>query len=239
MSPYLTHARRATTRGELEIDWGYPLWAPKTESSGDRTVAAQPRHALAAEAVYAFISGEDRRPLLVLRDCLTCTGTDDALLTRQADNEKTLLLTRWFHCIRLPADVLEADHPFHELFAGEDPGHLFVSSWDGSNRKDLNGAQSRTELWSAMGGLLGSEYESGHETALRQLLNLLDRFDGIDQRIEELERALDSAVEREGPGGAKVTKMKKELVRLEEERSELRAEAARLSELELRPEKRA
>ncbi len=145
-------------------------------------------------------------------------------------------MTRWFHCIRISPDVLDEDHPFHELFAGNGPPHLFVASRDGSNRHDLDGQQSRTELWQTMESALASEYEPGHESALKELTKLLDRFDALDQRTEELEQALDREIESRGPDGAKVSRLRKELAGIEQERAHLRERAAELSSLRFRIE---
>ena len=82
-----------------------------------------------------------------------------------------MLMSRWFHCVKLPPDVVDEDHPFHELFAGEAPAHLFVARWNGAERLDLNGAQSRTELWGAMERLLTSEYVEKSDVALDSLFD--------------------------------------------------------------------
>ena len=124
-----------------------------------------------------MIAGEDPRPLLVLRECLTCTGTDDALLTRQTDNEKTMLMSRWFHCVKIAPGVLDEDHAFKNLFTGDAPAHLFLARADGSSRMELDGAQSRTELWGVMSALLDLEYRDKPDKALKKLYRVLDGFD--------------------------------------------------------------
>jgi hypothetical protein len=233
-SPYLAQPRRSTSREELEIDWDHPVHAPRTIGTGS-TVSVEAKQALPVESALAAVAGNDARPLLVLRDCTTCTGTDDALLTRQADNEKTMLLSRWFHCVRLSPDVLEEDHPFHALFAGEDPSHLFLAGHDGAGRTDLDGEQSRTELWAAMEGVLDASYRDRFGPALKELTRLLDRMDAVDQRIDELVRSVDREVESRG-AGAKLERLETELARLREERAELRARATEISTLRLRSE---
>ncbi len=209
------------------------------ESQGDRTRAVEARHALAGADSFAFIAGEDRRPLLVLRECLTCTGTDDALMTRKADNERTMLMSRWFHCVKLPPDVLADDHPFHSLFEGRSPGHLFVARWDGSGRTDLNGQQSRTELWEKMEALLGSEYEKKAEPTLKQLLGILDGFDRIDGEISAVKGQIDDAIEDDGADSPKLSKLQAKLADLEQSKTQTRAQALKISELKLRQVKDA
>jgi len=256
MPLYMAQPRGPTSRVELSITWEYPVFEAKAEEgAGTRSVGQ--RAALEAPEAFAAIAGDDPRPLLVLRECLYCTGTDDALLTRQADNEKTMLLSRWFHCVKLPPDVLAEDHPFRNLFhsapstdgangterEGEigSPGeaHLFVARTDGSGRIDLDGAQSRTELWAAMGALLSSEYAKKTDRPLKELLRLLDKYDVLDERIAVLEEELDQLIEEDGPSSKKVKKTEKELAKLRAERDALREKATQVSELRLKNPKPA
>ena len=219
---------------ELKIDWQFPTYVEKVETKEGRTAAVQARRALSPADAFAYLAGDDHRPLLVLRECLKCNGTDDALMTRNADNERTLLMSRWFHCIKLPPDVLAEDHPFHVLFAGEKPGHLFFSRWDGAARKDLTGQQSRTELWELMGSYLGSEYEKGADGSLKALVSLLDRFDRIDSDMAEAKDTIDDLIEKGQGGSGKVRKLQERLADLEAAKTRARAEALKLSELKLK-----
>jgi hypothetical protein len=192
------------------------------------------RRSLPLVQALAYIAKDDPRPLLVLRDCFKCSGTDDALMTKQADNEKTMLMSRWFHCVRLPPDVLEKDHPFQALFPGEKPAHLFVSQPDGSGRVDLMGDQSRTELWGAMGSLLSKSYAQPLQKPLEELVRLLNKLDRIDDQIAKTQTALDKIVESDGPASRKFKKLHAELSHLRSQRNELRNEAVLVSRLELR-----
>ena len=234
--PYLTKPRGATTLGELRIDWDHPV-PPKPKVAPDRTSAIQ-AGALPYEEALAIIRGNDPRPLLVLRECVRCTGTEDALLARMEDNERTFLMSRWFHCVKLPPAVLEENHPFHALFQGEKPPHLFLSRADGSQRHDLVGARSRAELWTAMKEVLASEYREDPERALLALSRVLDRFDELDQRIVDVQRRLDLAMEARDPDAKEVQKLRRGLADLCAKRNELREEVARVSKLTTLPEPR-
>ncbi len=150
-----------------------------------------------------------------------------------------MLLSRWFHCVKLPPDVLDEEHPFKNLFPGEESAHLFVARCDGEGRLDLNGAQSRTELWDVMGALLKTEYSQKADKPLKQLLRILGEYDALDARITQLEVNLDDQIEKDGPGSSKVKKIKKELARLHQERTELREKATSVSNLKLRKPKTA
>ena len=227
--------RGPTSRDALSIDWNFPVYkAGKGKGTG--SVSAAARRALALEEAFASVAGKDPRPLLVLRECLTCNGTDDALLTREADNEKTMLMSRWFRCVKLPPNVLEEDHPYHGLFGDDDPGHLFVASPDGSNRRDLDGQQSRTELWKVMEGLLAVQYESkpGPAKNLKKLSLLLDDFDSLDAEIMEIERQIEARIESDGPKSRKLGRLKKKLDKVRKKRAKARAEADELSRLPLK-----
>lgn len=193
------------------------------------------RRALAEDDVFAQLAKEDRRPLLVLRECMRCNGTDNALLQAQADNERTLLMTRWFHCVKLPPDVLAEDHPFHALFADEKPAHLFLARWDGSERQDLTGQQSRTELWERMEERLAREYVTGPQAALKGLLPLCDELDQLDVDIDEAKQRLDKAQVEDGPESAKASKWKKRLAGLKDERNQALARMEELSRIGLKP----
>ena len=53
----------------------------------------------------------------MLRECYLCKGSDVALLSRELNNDRTILLTNWFHCVKLPANTTAADHPVWVQFA--------------------------------------------------------------------------------------------------------------------------
>src|SRR5262245_41229028 len=236
--PYITKPRGPTTRAELRIDWDCPV-PPRTEGASDRTHAT-PRRALPYEEALALIRGDDPRPLLVLRECIRCTGTEDALMARMEDNEPTFLMSRWFHCVKLPPAVIEPDHPFHALFAGEKPAHLFVSRVDGSQRQDLGGPRSHVGLWKSMKAVLASEYRGDPERALLSLSRLLDRFDDLDERILGFQRQIELAMEAREPDKKEIQKLRRELTDLCAKRDELREQVAQVSKLTpLQPEPRA
>jgi hypothetical protein len=192
------------------------------------------RYALPAPEALAEIAGGDRRPLLVLRECHTCSGTEDALMTDSEDNERTYLLTRWFRCVKLPPGVLAPDHPFRNLFPGEKPAHLFVCNSDGSGRHDLQGVHSRRELWDAMEGAIESNYQGAYSSLVQKLTRLMDGMDNVDRMISDISRRLELAV----AGGENASKTKKLQMELDErrlQRDELIAAADRVSRLELKP----
>lgn len=225
--------RGPTAKGLLGIDWEYPIYVPPEEAGTERSAAKAIRRALSREEALKVIAGDDPRPLLVLRECKVCNGTDEALLKGGIENEQTFLMARWFHCVKLPVDVLEEDHPFHNLFVQEQPEHLFISSPDGSNHDPLESQTSRTELWKSMRELLGREYKAKPESSLKRIGRLLDGLDEVDSRFDMLAARRDDILEEDGPEARKLGKVLKEIEELEEERANLKAEIAEASVLEL------
>jgi hypothetical protein len=207
----------------LKLIWEYPSYkAPVEEVAPGQTVAAKTRKALPRIDALAYIAGTDRRPLLVLRECKRCNGTDDALLSRGVvDNEKTFLLARWFHCVKLPVDVMEKDHPFHNLFADENPEHMFLCSADGSVRLSLESERSRVELWGAMTEILKATYATQPDTVVRKMEKTIDEFDRVDQKVTVIERRIDELLETEGTDAKKLKKVREDLAQAQAERDQL------------------
>lgn len=200
-----------------------------------RTAAKKKRQALSREEAFKVIAGDDPRPLLVLRECKVCNGTDEALLKTGADNEKTFLLSRWFHCVKLPVDVLQDDHPFNAVFTQKDsPEHLFVASIDGSNQDPLESTTSRSELWDSMRDLLAKEYKAKPDRPLKSITKLLDKMDSIDERLRELVTRQDEVLEEEGPNSKKLPKLAKKIAKAEKERDELNGDVVKAYKIELR-----
>ena len=219
--------RGPTSRELLTIDWQFPVHVSaeaKAAALRPGTTARTERKALAREVAFQEVAAKDPRPLLVLRECFTCSGTDDALLSRSEDNERTVLLSKWFRCVKLPPDVLADEHPFRGLFQAQDPAHLFVARADGSELVSLKGDQSRRELWKVLEGCLAREYKGRAKSSVKTLFKLLDRYDVLDERKGLLQEQLETAIEDHGPKASKVAKLRKKLAKLEKERESLVAD---------------
>ena len=186
-------------------------------------MAKRAKRALTEEEALAYIAGDDLRPLLVLRECKVCNGTDDALLSREdMDNEKIFLLSRWFHCVKLPVGVLEEDHPFHNLcLPADDAPHMFMAASDGSHRVNLESDKSRLELRRSMGAVLKSQYKKGPDNQIKAMAKSIDKFDVVDEKIEQLVRDIDRAIEKDGPGSRKLKKLQPRLAKAKGERQKL------------------
>lgn len=219
------------------MKWNYPvhqlvnLAAPKEDGG---TVSKRVRRALDRQVAFFEISGKDRRPLLVLRECRLCNGTDDALLSRSGGNERTLIMTRWFNCVKLPIEVLDEDHPFAQLFPEKHPPHLFVARWDGSEPLALRGDMSRSELTSHLYTMLSSEYQQPAEKTVKSIEKIISQYDVSDEKIARLEIAVDDEIEKNGPESRKLKKLFKQLKDAEADLASLKNQEAKLSKLQLK-----
>jgi hypothetical protein len=232
----MPRSRGPTSRTTLAIEWQHPVLPEVARAVAEgRTTAVQQREAMEASAALGYIAGEDRRPLLVLRECLTCRGTEDALMSSKEDNERTYLLSRWFRCVKLPADILEKDHPFSKLFPGEKPSHLFIATADGKLRHDLEGTHSRRELWGAMEEALTASYADSPNEALTKFGKILDGLDELDSSLADLSTRYELAIAKDGADSKQVKKLQKEIAEIKNEKNELVAEASKLNKLELKP----
>ncbi len=219
-----TVVRGPSSNDFLKMKWDYPVYAPEAGKRPEGTTSRVVRKAMTREEAVAYIAGDDPRPLLILRECKVCNGTDEALLKGGIDNEKTFLLSAWFHCVKLPVDVMDENHPFHNVFTEKTPEHLFVCSIDGTNHNALQSETSRKELWGSMLDLLELEYETKPDKPLKNIAKVLDKLDVVDARVREYTVKREKILEEDGPGSKKLAKIAKKLEKEELELAELKAE---------------
>ena len=198
------------------------MFTPPKQDSGTQAMALP----LSPESAIAYLAGSDKRPLLVLRECPNCRGTDLALLRTDVPNERTLLLTRFFHCVRLPVDVRAPDHAFAKLFPGHT--HLFLCSSDGSDRVDFNGIQSQNELIQAMRKAIERNQAIDTTGALNELQKALAQLDRVDAQEAEARKAIDKELDQPGHDKARIAELQKRGNALVAERKTLLARIAEL-----------
>jgi hypothetical protein len=218
--------RQWTSQQILQWDWDTP-YAAQSRSNPQTMDQA---------AAFEMLTRDDRRPLLVLRECDSCKGTEDAFLSREFDNEKTTLYGRWFHAVKFAPDVLDETHAYHTLFGSEDPPHLFVASADGQTIIKLSGAQSQAELWKAMNKVLKSAYKKSPDKAVKEFRKLLDKLDHLDSMLEMVEQQIVDERVANGPDSKGLKKLEKRKDDLVEERDEALEKGAKLDDLQLKPE---
>ncbi len=233
----LNITRGPTSKKRLTMEWKYPVFKPakaEPSKSGNATVDAMIREALTREAAYEILSEDDRRPLLIMRECDTCKGSDDALLSRSLANDTTILLSHWFRCVKLPLHVLEEDHPFRNVFNEKNPPHVILARWDGSDPVVFAGDQSQGVLWKSMYKVLAREYDDDPKKVIRQLQKIYAQYDRIDGLKETLRDRIEAEEERRGPRSNKLPKLRKQLAKLDKERDELIAKEEGIRNLALR-----
>jgi hypothetical protein len=236
----LDFRRGKTSKKMLEIGWVYPVWKPieTAPRPGETTVAVERERALPVEQAYELVADGDRRPLLVLRECERCKGTDHALLSRTLDNEQTVLLAHWFRCVKLPPNVLTENHPFYNLFKrvkeGERIPHLFFVDPDGSNKQELPGDQPQTVLWQTMLTFLDRCYAEDAKAAIKELRQVLSQFDKIDAEESLIKGRLDKEIEKNGPESEKVKRFEADLAKVAKDREKLVAREKELRDLALK-----
>ncbi|MHC5063734.1 MAG: hypothetical protein ACYTG5_07155 [Planctomycetota bacterium] len=218
------------------MDWKYPVLKPakvEPSKSGNATVDAMIREALTREAAYEILAEDDRRPLLIMRECDSCKGSDDALLSRSLANDTTILLSKWFRCVKLPLHVLEEDHPFRNVFEVKRPPHVILARWDGSEPVAFAGDQSQGKLWKAMYKVLDREYDDDPKKVIRQLQKIYAQYDRIDGLKDTVKDRIEAEVEKRGPRSNKLPKLRKKLASLDKERDELIAQEEEIRKLAL------
>jgi hypothetical protein len=237
----LDFRRGKSAKKMLEIAWVYPVWKPLENASSHndgRTVVKQVERALPLEQAYELVTDGDKRPVLILRECDRCKGTDHAFLSRTLDNEQTVLLAHWFRCVKLPPNVLTDNHPFYNLFKqvkeGERIPHLFFCDPDGSNRAELPGDQPQTQLWQTMFTFLERCYDESAKDAIKELRQLLSQFDKLDNEEVLVKGKLDKEIEKNGPDSPKVKKLEADLAKVGKDREKLVAREKELRDLALK-----
>ena len=230
-----------TAKALLRMQWDYPVYGVVKKDAKDagtdhRTGALSVSKALPIEQAFLSIAGDDPRPLLVLRECEHCNGTDDALLSKTEGNERTLLMARWFHCVKLPTHVMKEDHPYTKLFAdypAKDVPHLFLISRDGKLSMPLKGDQSPSELWKKMESVLAYDYKKSPKKALKEVQKLLVKYDTLDEKEALIEERMQLELEENGPKSRKLKKLRAELKDVQKERAALQKKEAKHMDLGL------
>ncbi|MBI5364920.1 MAG: hypothetical protein HZA53_17210 [Planctomycetes bacterium] len=216
------------------MKWDYPVYREHTEKSDATTVKL--RKALPYDEALKYVTGNDPRPLLVLRECKTCNKTDNALLRAGAsDNEKTVLYSRWFHCVKLPVDVIQDDHPFNALFKNNDAPHFFVATRDGADMFPLETATSRSELWSSMSKVLVKSYKKDPTGCFQDVQHELDRLDVLDARVNDLESQKNSLLETAGKlDASKIKKIDADLATAKKEIADITKAIEKFTKAEIK-----
>jgi hypothetical protein len=222
----INFTRQATSRSVLSVKWDFPTRVADRDN--------KPAHVLPRAQAFVTIAGEDKRPVLVLRECDQCKGTDFAFLDRKLNNEKTMLLARWFHCVKLPPGVVQPTHRLHSLFADRKPPHLFLAKVDGSEMEAFDGEQSQSALQAGMVKLIKTCYEKDPKPALKQMLIYLSQFDDCDTMEKTLLQQIKAELYAKGPNSSKLKKLNARLDAVKARRTKAMKRADAVCDLELK-----
>ncbi|MHC4943696.1 MAG: hypothetical protein ACYTG7_11825 [Planctomycetota bacterium] len=225
--------RSKTVQQALSIDWNFPVYTPEKDRSKG-TKSPELRRALDPEQAFRVIAGDNKRPLLVLREFSSFDDSGNEKLSRKLYTERTVLLSHWFRCVRLPHHVVEEDHPFHNLYAGKKPPQLFLASANGAELEPFDYTSTRADLEKLMNRFLAEYYVKKPGKVIEELIKLMKRLDKLDVEIQNLKEEMDKAVEESSPRSGKARKLKGELVRAEEEWSSLKAKRDEIRSIPLK-----
>lgn len=227
----MAFTRGATSKQRLKVEWLHPVPAGDV---GQGTAATGPLPL--AEALRVLWEDDDR-PLLVLRECKFCRGSDAALFDGSMQNDRAALLTKWFRVVRLPAAVSEASHPFYNVFAAYptegSPAHFFLLAHPDAQPVQFTGMQTPSSLWRGMTSVLQQRYGKDPQKAVKQWVALLDQFDRVDAAIAARQAELYETRADEGPTSSKARRLEQRLDDLRQERDALIADEARVRDLHL------
>jgi len=193
-----------------------------------------PEKALPMAEALTVLADRDPRPLLVLRECAGCKRDDHALVEHELENERVILLGRWFHPVRVSDDVLAPTHAFHVLFAAKTPPHMVAATLDGALVSPVPTRATAAQLGKTLSGVLRKAYRKDPDAAVKALLVLLDDFDRVDSKLKELDDKLAALRKLEGTDSRDVGKMEEERALVDAERRTLLEKGKALDELDLK-----
>lgn len=229
----MTFERGKTSKDRLRLDWEHPV--PPAHTSGTAAAGAMPLD----EALAVLWGEDDERPLLILRECRLCQGTDTPLLRRSMNNDRTKLLTSWFRIVKLPPHVMMPTHPFYNVFAGQKfkgaMPHFYLLSKPGAEPVAFSGTQSQEALKQGMMDVIEERYQFAPERAIKKWLKLLDQFDNIDATKKRVREQLRAARADSGPKSARSKRLQKQLDDLEKDHERLVSKEKKVRNLVLIP----
>lgn len=229
--------RLSTSKEILELEWHYPVahtFDANKPKANAKTSAVFVESALPRQEAFYKLNGDNRKPLLVMRECVRCKGTEHALFDRRLNNEKTKLLCQWFYCVKLPPKVLDAKHPFRNVFKKEKPPHLFICSYDGTNVTEFTGLQTQSQLQKSMIKLIRTSYEKKPLPAVKAMLRFLSEFDKHDGMLKLYGKKLQDEMLRPRPRKSQLAKLKLKIQQTKKKKATAMKRAKAVCDLKLK-----
>ena len=216
------HQQTAAALLQWSWDHGYV-----PSRAGDKPISEK-------EAIVA-LAGHDERPMLLLRECTTCERDDHKMLLRELVNDKTIVYGRWYHAVKLPADSLKPESPFHSFFTARLPTHLVVATADGNVVGELGVRAKPAELWKLLGSGLKKSYKKDPDAAVKGMLVVLDELDACEKALTKSEDELIRMKGLKEPPLKDIEKLEAKKKLLTEQRTKLIDKARVLDDLQLKP----
>jgi hypothetical protein len=168
--------------------------------------------------------------LLVMRDAREAKDPKLAELLQAAlKSERFLLASQWFHCIDAASANGVRKRAAAALFQGENAPLLVLSSWDGRQRVELLGSIDQKVTWQKIASVLKHDYAKDPTVHAKELNELLNKFDFLDDKKKELTAQLARTKDE-----AKAANLRKKLEGFEKEREQLLAAEKKWRDLGLR-----
>ncbi|MEZ5989016.1 MAG: hypothetical protein R3F30_07815 [Planctomycetota bacterium] len=211
------------SRRRLQIRWTTPAALVNDET--------QP---MERAEVIKELRGRDPRPLLIRREGYEEDERKGDPLQAELDRDEVRLMSHWFHCLRFGRRIMDPRHPYHALFADKKPPALLLITWDGETCRELPADVDRRTLQAAVVAMLKLEYRKDPVATVESWLEILKRFDTLEQDEEFQEARKARAVEKSGEGTTKDKRASAKLAKIEREVADLVKKEKRLQQLVLR-----
>lgn len=186
------------------------------------------------DAILA-LAGHDERPMLLLRECSSCQRDDHKMLMQELVNDKTIVYGRWYHCVKLPADSIKPDSPFHSFFTARLPTHVVVATADGNVVGELGVRAKPAELWKLLSSGLKKSYKKDPDAAVKGMLVTLDDLDLCEKDLAKAEDEVIRMKALKDPPLKDIEKLEAKKKLLTEQRVKLIDKARALDDLQLKP----
>jgi len=218
----MTFSRLQTSQSRLQILWER---APDESFAGVVTLA---------DAIEFMARRSGGKPVLINRETEQRDAKVAKLYQEALASERFSLASRWFHCVKVGDEVLDEQHPLHQLFAGRNPSALVMLSPDGKKQLSFLGTTQQLVKWTPIASLLEASYKKDPTTAVKGLEKLLCTFDMIDGKQTELNAQLERAQKK--PDENKIAAIKQKLADGGQALEQAFAEEEELRKLVLRSE---
>jgi len=187
-----------------------------------------------ADAIDYMARSSSGKPVLINRETTTRDPKVAKLYKEALASERFALASHWFHCVKVGDEVLDENHPLHPLFADRNPPALVMLSPDGKKQVSFLGTTQQKVAWTPIASMLATAYKKDPTGAVKDLEQLLCKFDKIDGEQTELNAQLERATKKQD--NRKITAIKQKLAAVEVERKQAFAEEEDLRKLVLRSE---